>query len=496
MEAQKIELNNIELVTDPSLRYLRPAPPKMSIKPSEIRKNLYHDYVSMPPPLLDKVKSATTKSISSKKKKNAKDKLKQEPQNLIDDILTDEDTDTGSESYSTDSDSESIIQLDKILKRTYNSETNLSKKFKTITKNSSYFDGFKIKIKRTLSDTIVYDSIKREKNNSDYLNEFIQIDTSYTDALDEAMNQKLKIKENYINKKRLEELEKKSQLESKKETKSQITENEDFFPKAVYRDLVKEASDADRNYIIKDSEDTKKSKKSSKKQFKKLDSNLLNKIQNDMETKNRQNLKRSESLSRIKFPFVIRHPDDLIIRHPRTFLQKKRPSVPNLFDFEEYKNENQFDPDLGDREWTRKMWNIWFDEVIPQLDGTGGRPPSTLDNKKQQQQRREMNISMMSQTNASISVTTRHQQTVKTPDDDEEETGEANKDRKKETTKSPTPYDSYSTVQLYEDNVEPKESDLKDIKLFENEIDKLTKRIEIKETAFDLTRRGTLYRKV
>jgi hypothetical protein len=35
---------------------------------------------------------------------------------------------------------------------------------------------------------------------------------------------------------------------------------------------------------------------------------------------------------------------------------------------------------VDEREWARGIWDAWFDEVIPQLDGSGGRPSSALEN--------------------------------------------------------------------------------------------------------------------
>lgn len=197
-------------------------------------------------------------------------------------------------------------------------------------------------------------------------------------------------------------------------------------------------------------------------------------------------MQRSESINKIKFPVRVNHPDDLIIRLPRSFLEQKRPSVPNIFNFEEYKENHEFEPELGDREWTRKIWNFWFDEVIPQLDGSGGRPPSVIEIEKKSN--RETNISVMSRGNTNSVVKT-HNQTFE--QDDEDDSGE-----KKAVAKSPTPYDEYSAIDLFDGDTELKPSDLEAIKIFESEIKKLNNRIERKENPFDLTRRGTLYRKV
>lgn len=102
-----MELKNVELMSDPSLRFLRPSPPKMSVRPSEVRRHLYSDYASMPPPILNDNKSEnktnskrTTRTVNTKSKPQTFD-------------LDSEDNDETNDSYETESDSESIILLDK-----------------------------------------------------------------------------------------------------------------------------------------------------------------------------------------------------------------------------------------------------------------------------------------------------------------------------------------------------------------------------------------------
>lgn len=315
------------------------------------------------------------------------------------------------------------------------------------------------------------------------------------------MYQKDRIKKEYLKKKLEEQLEKRSseQDNSSTETKTEKIEektevpekpqDENYFPKAVYRDLAKEAADADRNYIVKEKKKGKKTLK--KKPVQKLNQNLLDQIRVEMLSKNRVALARSESISRIKFPVRVNHPDDLIIRVPRTLIEQKRPSAPSLFDFEEYKREHEFEIELGDREWTRKIWNIWFDEVIPQLDGTGGRPASALEDRRAN---REQGHSQLSKANT-VGVS-RQQNHTAAKDDQEEEEEDTNPEEKKSNAKSPTPYDTFAKINLYDDESELKENQLDAIHFLESEIEKLTQRLSTKLSAFDLTRRGTFYRKV
>jgi hypothetical protein len=54
-------------------------------------------------------------------------------------------------------------------------------------------------------------------------------------------------------------------------------------------------------------------------------------------------------------------------------------SLPNFFDFSEYKSNKPTDDDLkqienDDRAWVRTNWNCWFDEVIDYTDRAGDGP--------------------------------------------------------------------------------------------------------------------------
>jgi hypothetical protein len=51
LHIKKLNVNRVENMGEYSLNFLRPAPPKMSIKPSKIREHLFPKYYSMPPPV-------------------------------------------------------------------------------------------------------------------------------------------------------------------------------------------------------------------------------------------------------------------------------------------------------------------------------------------------------------------------------------------------------------------------------------------------------------
>lgn len=130
--------------------------------------------------------------------------------------------------------------------------------------------------------------------------------------------------------------------------------------------------EAGRNYIL--NEESGDKRPASRRPTRKLNLDLLDKIENEIHESNVKNLVRSESMEKIKFRIRTFHPDDNLIRlAKRNATIRRRPSVPSKLDFESYKFERHFDDNhssLGEREWTRQIWNEWFDEVIPLLDGT------------------------------------------------------------------------------------------------------------------------------
>lgn len=112
--------------------------------------------------------------------------------------------------------------------------------------------------------------------------------------------------------------------------------------------------------------------------LRRLNLDLLDHVEKEILEGNRKQLVRSESMDRIKFRVKTYQPEDQIIRLARrNTLARRRPSVPRKLDFELYKTENSYDrgKEENEREWTRGIWNKWFDEVIPLLDGTFARDP-------------------------------------------------------------------------------------------------------------------------
>jgi len=102
-----MEVKNSENLYDPSLRYLRPAPPKMSVKPNEIRKRLFAEYKSLPPPVWNENKKETKSTIRKKNPLKSK-------KFAYSDLDSDE-TDETEDSYSTESETESMIIFKKFV---------------------------------------------------------------------------------------------------------------------------------------------------------------------------------------------------------------------------------------------------------------------------------------------------------------------------------------------------------------------------------------------
>lgn len=123
---------------------------------------------------------------------------------------------------------------------------------------------------------------------------------------------------------------------------------------------------------------SKKDRKARKKRTgKPLNVDILKKVRGELLGYNARELQRAESMNSIKFPKRINHPDDFLVRVPKKVrLGWNKGSQPDLLDFEQYKKtqagENEAEV-YDEREWVRGIWETWFDEVIPQLDGTGGR---------------------------------------------------------------------------------------------------------------------------
>ena len=288
-----------------------------------------------------------------------------------------------------------------------------------------------------------------------------------------------------------------------------------FYSKDDTKTQAEKALEAGRAYVLK----PEKKSKPKRNNHKPLSFDLLDKIEDSIQNENVKKLNRAESTDRIKFPVRIQTELEKLVQIPNKYRLKKRRSLPDLLDFEQFKQaqgyknsswfiENQARSFNPEKEWTRDVWTIWFDEVIPQLDGSGGREAaeqkqeakkSAANKLKKQQQQSRLSTS-------SISVSSSKFKQKKSDESFEnaaaiiieENSGDSNnvdgdednkEDGRKKIVKSPTPYDTFEQISL--DQID---ADL--ICTLETEIEVLTERIEAKTNAFDLTRRGAIYRKL
>jgi len=209
LKGKKVKIRSPEPTSELALKFLRPAPAKMSIRPGYIKKNLFPEYKSIPPPdeddfkQLDKVAGFQKRSIRLNGKSTR--------------------TDTNDEEDSDeDNDVEGLIILEKLIGRKYGSETALSKRdvedlFNkedvALAETSTELEEEKslwgvlakgcekvFKKSRTLSDSVIYSKPAYKENSVVEDSEgVLKIDSNYSEAIEEALNQKGRIKKNYSN---------------------------------------------------------------------------------------------------------------------------------------------------------------------------------------------------------------------------------------------------------------------------------------------------------
>ena len=186
LEGKKASINSFEDYMEFTLTFLKPAPPKMSVKPSRIRERLFAKYRSMPPPVLDDIDFLL-------KKKKKKRKIFGYQSNSADDLNENESECSDQESEN-ESQMEFRLILDKLLNRKYYSDTDLTK-YKS--------QDELVNLTRSLSDTICLRTKRSNSQEDVYDYDFLKIDSNYNEALEEAYSQKKIIKNDYLRKTRL-----------------------------------------------------------------------------------------------------------------------------------------------------------------------------------------------------------------------------------------------------------------------------------------------------
>ncbi|XP_064609394.1 LOW QUALITY PROTEIN: uncharacterized protein LOC135473473 [Liolophura sinensis] len=196
--------------------------------------------------------------------------------------------------------------------------------------------------------------------------------------------------------------------------------------------------------------------KKKKKKVEPVDMNRVEAVQNFLsQPPNR--LKRS--ISRPKLTRIIERE----LRVPYHVRSERRASLPTALDFERFAFQKGKGPDADTREWVRDVWNMWFDQVFP---------PSP-DHSDEEDEEGSQNIDVLANS------------TSQPPAED--------KAKNKETAPSIS-LEELESVDCLDDSEENQE--VREILL--EEVARLTEVIESmdKPRAFDIGRRGAIYRKL
>lgn len=184
IEGTKASINSFQDYVEFTLTFLKPAPPKMSVKPSKIKERLFAKYKSMPPPVLDDMDFLNIKK--KRKKFNNQSKSGED--------LDQNEWDSGDEESEHESEMEFRLILDKMLNRQYCSDSDLTK----CNNNNEWFN-----LTRSLSDTVCLRTKRTNSQHDIYDYDFLRINSNFNEALEEAYSQKKIIKNDYLKKSRL-----------------------------------------------------------------------------------------------------------------------------------------------------------------------------------------------------------------------------------------------------------------------------------------------------
>ena len=187
-----------ESMLDFTLNFLRPAPPKMNIRPSHVRKNLFPEYRSIVPPNEEDFESPSRKYSSKKPRprrqtKHSSKNLDESSASAVNFIdYADDDEDVENEML------ELEMIVDRMLKREYKSETDLVQvdRYEFDGESAELDDDARIfrrepRLVRTLSDTLLtrkQHTVDRSSkwNRFNFEEDFLRIDSNYNDAIEEV----------------------------------------------------------------------------------------------------------------------------------------------------------------------------------------------------------------------------------------------------------------------------------------------------------------------
>ncbi|XP_061164225.1 uncharacterized protein LOC133173256 [Saccostrea echinata] len=285
------------------------------------------------------------------------------------------------------------------------------------------------------------------------LDDTLLVPQDYNTAMEEISNQKTNVRQMKLNKKLLEakerEEEKRQQIQMQLERLA--AEREETFkeePKKKDEPTPAElALQAGRAYVIL----PKKSKKKSKRKGP-VTMERLEQIERFLRAPPKP-IQRSNSMIKMAPPL------ERELRVPSKVRLGSRLSLPNLLDFDSFAKGRKMPQDTDQREWVRDIWNVWFDQVFP---------PTPSESEEEE-----------------VDYT---QDEMVSPTREEKE-----KEKKRKDSLSSYISDALSEIEPLDDS----EQNIELHQIIHEEIEKLTAQIaQGKPKAFDLCRRGALYRKV
>ncbi|XP_052720831.1 uncharacterized protein LOC128192291 isoform X6 [Crassostrea angulata] len=285
------------------------------------------------------------------------------------------------------------------------------------------------------------------------LDDTLLVPQDYNAAMEEISTQKSNVRQMKLNKKLLEakEKEEESRLEWQLQQEKIAEERAETYkeePKMKDEPTPAElALQAGRAYVILPKKGKKKSKRKAP-----ISMERLEQIEKFLRAPPKP-IERSNSMLKI-VPPVERE-----LRVSSKVRQGSRLSLPNLLDFDSFTKIKKMPNDCVPREWVRDMWNGWFDQVFPPT-------PSESEDEEPEYQ----------------------------PDEPVSQTREEKeKEKKRKDSLSSYISDALSEIEPLDDS----EQNIELHQIIHEEIQKLTGQIAMgKPKAFDLCRRGALYRKV
>ncbi|XP_013415730.1 uncharacterized protein LOC106177489 [Lingula anatina] len=189
--------------------------------------------------------------------------------------------------------------------------------------------------------------------------DFLFIPQDFSTAMDEITKQMKQIKEAKLGKKTPVQQLPEEVIESESgaktgvaRTRSPTTEQRVYTRKQEYDDkptLAEEALEAGRKYVMYP--------KRKKKKMVPLDMARLEEIERFLAMPPGK-LERTESLPKVNVPV------ERLLRVPQYVKNKHRRSIPDILDFDSFAEKRGYKGE-DEREWTRDIWNAWFDEVFP-----------------------------------------------------------------------------------------------------------------------------------